>query len=321
MKLQILVPRCNEPEETIKFLLDSIAIQQGFDFNNLEVLIGSASSASELSDKSIGSYSFSIKYSQYADCNNRTDLLNQLFDEATGEYIMYCNPSDTFLSLLALYTLMAFIQKGFDVLTFDFVEEIRGKKVDDINYFAHHKDDRFLCGKVYRRRHLIDNKVVWNSYVDDNSFNILAMITAKIREDCKIPLYIKRWDADSPDKDPLYSLKTYPDSIRSNEYLVVNLVERRLLDKAKFYLGSFIYRTYYAMNKPLWLDPMNAKYRYETEKCFKEYYNKNKDLFERISPEMRRPLIVGIKRQAMSEGVMMEHFTFEDWIDHIEELD
>ena len=39
MKLQILIPQYNETNEIIKPLLDSIAIQQNIDFNEIGVII------------------------------------------------------------------------------------------------------------------------------------------------------------------------------------------------------------------------------------------------------------------------------------------
>ena len=56
-----------------------------------------------------------------------------------------------------------------------------------------------------------------------------------------------------------------------------------LLQK-KLYKNSekSIYNTYFMLNKPLWLDPMNAKYRYEAEKGFQRYYKKHKECLHNI---------------------------------------
>jgi len=48
-KLQILIPQYNEDENMIKPLLDSIAIQQDIDFNDIEVFIGNDGSDTKLS--------------------------------------------------------------------------------------------------------------------------------------------------------------------------------------------------------------------------------------------------------------------------------
>lgn len=69
-----------------------------------------------------------------------------------------------------------------------------------------------------------------------------------------------------------------------------------------------------------WLDPMNAKYRYETEKCFQEYFRQHKVLFQSVDPRVRNHVIAGTKRRVLKEGVLLERFTFDEWIRHIEEL-
>ena len=93
-----------------------------------------------------------------------------------------------------------------------------------------------------------------------------------------------------------------------------------MFDQAKYYVAVLVYGTYFMLNKPIWLDPMNAKYRYETEKCFQEYYRKHKPLLETLDPKVRNFVIAGTKRRVLHEGVLLEKFTFDEWIRHIEEL-
>ena len=62
---------------------------------------------------------------------------------------------------------------------------------------------------------------------------------------------------------------------------------------------------------------MCLSYRYETEKCFKEYFSSHKDLFSSVDPKVRREIIAGTKRRVLKEGVLLEKFTFDEWIRHI----
>ena len=75
------------------------------------------------------------------------------------------------------------------------------------------------------------------------------------------------------------------------------------------------------LNKKIWLDQMNHKYRYETEKCFQEYFRKHKILFQSVDPKMRNRIIAGTKRRVLGEGVLLEQFTFDEWIRHSEGLE
>ena len=114
--------------------------------------------------------------------------------------------------------------------------------------------------------------------------------------------------------------KTYTRMIYSNSWLVKDFLDRGLVEEAKYYTAMLVYGTYFMLNKPIWLDPMNAQYRYETEKCFQEYYRKNCALFLSVDPKVRDSIIAGTKRRVLNEGVLLEKFTFDDWIKHIEEM-
>jgi len=108
--------------------------------------------------------------------------------------------------------------------------------------------------------------------------------------------------------------------IYSNGWLVKDFLDRGMVKEAEFYTALLVYGTYYMLNKPIWLDPMNAQYRHETEKCFKEYYRKHRALFLSVDPKVKSHIIAGTKRRVLKEGVLLEKFTFDDWIRHIEEL-
>ena len=106
--------------------------------------------------------------------------------------------------------------------------------------------------------------------------------------------------------------------IYSNACLVKDFLDRGMVEEARYYTTILIYGTYFMLNKPIWLDPMNAKYRYETEKCLQEYFSCHKDLFSSVDPKVRNSIIAGTKRRVLKEGVLLEKFTFDDWIKHIE---
>ena len=318
------MPQYSEDESIVKHMLNSIEIQQGIDFNEIEVLIGNDGSDTKLSEDFLNKYSYSIKYFQF-EHTSPAGTRQKLFDMATADYVMFCDIDDMFLNILSLATIFAFIDKGFDSLICDFIEEVVDRKSGKRHYVPHVKDDRFVHGKVYRRQHIIDNNITWREdirYHEDSTYNILAIQTSSNSKYCKNPLYLWKWRDNSICRDdPLYVLKTYTRMIYSNSYLIQDFLDRKMFDKAKMHVAILIYNTYYMLNKEVWLDPMNAKYRYETEKCFKDYYAKHKELFNMLDDNTRREVIAGIKRRVLGEGVTLEKFTFDGWIKHIEELE
>ncbi len=323
MKLQLLIPQYNETDEIIKPMLDSIAIQQGIDFDDIEVLIGNDGSDIKLSEDFLKSYPYSIKYFQF-EHTSPAGTRQKLFEEATADYVMFCDADDMFLNVLAFCTIFYRIDREFDALICDFVEQFKNRETGEVKYITHKKDERFVHGKVYRRQHIIDNNITWREdirYHEDGTYNILAIHLANKSAYCANPLYMWRWRDNSICRsDPLYVPKTYTRMIYSNAYLVDDFLQRDKLDEAKYQVGILVYNTYYMLNKPVWLDPMNAKYRYETELCMKEYWNNHKDLFDTMDEEMRNTVISGVKQRVLAEGVLLEKFTFDEWIKHIEGL-
>ena len=324
MKLQLLIPQYNETDEIMRPMLQSIAVQQGVDLkNDIEVLIGNDGSDIKLSEEFLGSFSYPIRYVHF-DHSGLPGTRGRLFDMATADYVMFCDADDCFMSVLSLYTIFAFIDQGYDAIVCDFMEEVKDRKTGRLFYFPHKRDVTFVHGKVYRRQFLIDNGIVWHPDVkvhEDSGYNSLAIKVAKTVKYCETPLYLWRWRDNSICRaDPLYVPKTYTRMIYSNGWLVKDFLDRGMFDQAKYYVAVLVYGTYFMLNKPIWLDPMNAKYRYETEKCFQEYYRKHKPLLETLDPKVRDFVIAGTKRRVLHEGVLLEKFTFDEWIRHIEEL-
>ena len=62
MKFQILIPQYKETDDIVKPLLDSIAIQQNIDFNEIGVIICNDGSDIYLTEDFLKSYPFKIEY-------------------------------------------------------------------------------------------------------------------------------------------------------------------------------------------------------------------------------------------------------------------
>lgn len=328
MKLQILVPQYKETDEVIKPLLDSIEIQQNIDLkNDVGVIIVNDGTDVHLSEEFLKRYSFPIEYhlSEHAGVSATR---NKCLDYATAEYVMFCDADDMFYNACGLYIVMREMEIGqFDSLVSAFVEETRmlmpnGKK--EIAYINHNMDSTFVHGKIHRRQYLIDEGIRWNDALtihEDSYFNCLCQKLAKEVKYCPTPFYLWKWRDNSVCRhDPKYILKTYNNMLDSNDALVSEFIKRGKNEEAQFYSVSMIYDAYFTMNKDEWINQENKEYRYATEKRFKDYYHKFKDLFDTIPKEAKYQIVMGVKNRFFQEGLMLESITFEDWIKHIETL-
>jgi len=322
MKLQILVPQYKETDEIVKPLLDSIAIQQNVDFDEIGVVIVNDGTDIHLSDELLNSYPFEIKY-YMNEHKGVSATRNACLDYAEADYVMFCDADDMFYSACGLWILFREMNIGqFDTLVSWFLEETRMPETNEVIYVDHRIDSTFVHGKVHRRKYLINNNIRWNENLtihEDSYFNILCQKMTDEIKYCQNPFYLWKWRDDSVCRhDPKYILKTYNNMLDSSTALVTELLDRRKEKDAQMYATQMIFDAYFTMNKKEWIDQENQDFRLMTEKRFKKFYLDFKNLFEQIDEIEKNQLIVSIKNRFYQEGMFMESITFNDWIKHIE---
>ena len=324
-KLNILIPQYNEYENDISPLLNSIAIQQNIDFNEIGIIICNDGSDIILNDNFLGSYPFEIQYFKEPH-KGVSSTRNFLLDKSDAEYIMFCDADDMFYNACGLWILFREFEKGeFDTLISVFIEESRdidGK----IMYINHDVDTTFVHGKVYRRQYLIDNVIRFNDSLTIHEDSYFTLLTHNCTESSKIkycptPFYLWRWRDNSVCRhDSKYILKTYTNMIDSNDALIDEFIKRGKLNSAYIYVGIMIFDTYYTFNKVDWVNQENIEYRDKTEKHFSEYYKKRKEMWKNLTDEEKMQLSNTIRQRSINEGMMMESITLDDWLNKIENL-
>ena len=124
MKLQILVPQYKETDDIIKPLLDSIALQQQVDFNEIGVIICNDGTDVHLSREFLDSYPFTIEY-YLCEHKGVSATRNACLDHAIAEYVMFCDADDMFCNVCGIWMLLREMSIGFDSLVSLFIEESR----------------------------------------------------------------------------------------------------------------------------------------------------------------------------------------------------
>lgn len=323
MKLQILIPQYEETEEIVKPLLDSIALQQCIDFNEIGVIICNDGSDVHLSEDFLASYPYKIDY-YLCEHNGVSATRNECLDRATAEYVMFCDADDMFYNMCGLWIIFREIETGsFDSLISVFVEETKDFTTGAHVYINREMDQTFVHGKVHRLQYLKDKKIRWNPDLtihEDSFFNIQCMNLSQNVKYCQTPFYLWKWRDDSVCRhDPKYILRTYRNMIDSNDALIQEL-RKKAPDKANFYIIFMIYDAYYTMNKPEWINQENQEYRKLTEERFSQYFKKYKKDWERFPSNEKVQISQGIRGRSIMEGMQMEGMTINEWLEEIEKL-
>lgn len=320
MKLQILIPQYKETTEEIAPLLDSIAIQQNVDFNEIGVII--CNDGSDVFPE-FREYPFKVEF--YKEPHRGVSgTRNACLDHATAEYVMFCDADDMFYNACGLYILFREMNIGqFNTLMSAFIEETRMPDTKEPIYVNHDTDTTFVHGKVHRRQYLIDNNIRWNEALtihEDSYFNCLCQRLSNEVKYCQTPFYLWRWRDNSVCRhDPKYILKTYNNMLDSNTALVNQFKLRGKIDDARYYTTAMIYDAYFTLNKKEWIEQENQNYRDAVERRFSEYYKEFKSLYQSIPEDVKAQIIIGMKNRMFREGLLMEHVTFDDWIKQIEQ--
>ena len=324
-KFNILIPQYNETEKDISHLLDSIAIQQNIDFNEIGVLICNDGSDILLSEDFLKSYKFDIQYFKEPH-KGVSATRNFLLDKSDAEYVMFCDADDMFYNACGLWIIFReFESEEFDTLFSVFVEETRDMH-NNVMYITHDIDSTFVHGKVHRKQYLIDNNIRFNDSLTIHEDSYFVLLTQNCTEPSRIkfsptPFYLWRWRNNSVCRhDPKYILKTYTNMIDSNDALIDEFIKREMFEIANTYVGLMIFDTYYTFNKLDWVNQDNIEYRNKTEKHFSEYYKKRKVMWNKLSNDEKMQLSNSIRQRSVMEGMMMENITLDDWLNKIENL-
>jgi len=313
MKLQILIPQYKETEEEIKPLLDSIALQQNVDFNEIGAIICNDGSDVFLRREFLDSYPFNIDYHL---CKHRgvSATRNSCLDYAEADFVMWCDADDLFVSNCGLYLLFRYMDEGFDVFYSTFFEETRDVATGKPVYIKRENDATFVHGKAYKRGYLKAKKLRWNENLtvhEDCFFNGLCINTAKNVRYCEDAFYLWKWRDESVCRnDEEYRYSTYVNLLDSYDALVGELIARDFRQQAIYYVCYTVFETYYTMNKPEWQN----KHREPTERRFGQFFRKWESLWESASMKEKMDISEAIRTKHIKEGMEMEMFTLSDWL-------
>lgn len=324
MKLQILIPQYEEDDSVIKPLLDSIAIQQNVDFNEIGVIIVNDGSEVFLTKEFLESYPFQVEY-HLNEHHGVSATRQAAFEYATADYVMFCDADDMFCNVCGLWIVFREMDIGvFDSLTSVFVEETRNPLNNEVTYINREMDSTFVHGKIHRRRYLIEKGIKWNPDLtihEDSFFNIQCANLSQNVKYCPFPFYLWKWRDDSVCRhDEKYILKTYRNMIDSNSALIAEFKRKGRPDLSAFYTVFMIFDAYYTMNKPEWIDMDNQEYRKATELHFAKYFQTHKKTWNTFPYQEKMNISQGIRGRSVQEGMRMEAMTVDEWLKHIEDL-
>ena len=106
----------------------------------------------------------------------------------------------------------------------------------------------------------------------------------------------------------------------SNDALVDEFISRNMQKQVQLYTTMMIFDAYYTMNKSEWINQENKEYRDNTERRFKEYFEKHEMIWNQVSEQDKMMISNSIRSRSVQEGMPMESITIKDWLEHVKSL-
>ena len=331
----------NEPPETVRPLLDSIALQRAVDLDEVGAIVCCDGGSAVLTDELCESYPFHVEFHM---CEHRgvSATRNACLDLSDSEYVIFADCDDCLMDARGLFIVFREMDAkpnpaelgavgvtpqeagtGFDVLLSDFVEEVWHKDAGMYDYVLHPalQNATFVHSLVVRRQWLIDNNLRFSEvcHVHEDSFfvsgvrEVVKPYRAKL---CQNPWYLWCWNPSSVcRRDPLYIQMTYCDMLVSSRERVRDFLRRGMDDKARSYATAMITETFLTLNKRSWRSVNNAEYRQTVLDGFKDYYAEFRELWHSTPEQERMMISQGVSNRCLAEGDMLEApITTKQWL-------
>lgn len=320
MKLSFVVTHYNEPWEVCKPWFDSLEDQLGIDFEDIEVIL--VEDGGKRLPLDLFQY-YPFKVVQLDDGHKGVSACRNLgLDNATGDYIMFCDCDDRFISAYALHLYLKAIRLSlFDIVKTPFLED---QIIDgELKLIRHDADITFIHGKLYRVDFLRDNEIRFDESLtihEDSFFNVIAnMIADGNIHEMSPAVYLWKYRDESivrKDRDA-YVFKTYEHLMKVRRAICRDLEKRERY--AEFYqaISKTFIDSYYDFQRPDCFKPENKEIIEKAEKAFSEFFKEFREEYENVNINDTAQMMYLCRINAFQNGMKIEHETLQEFFNRI----
>ena len=319
--LSIIVTHYQEPTEVIQPLFDSIAIQQGVNLDEIEILVIQDGKTAVLDGSWFDRYNLPIRFIEcpkqgVSACRNRG------LDEAVEDYVMFCDCDDMFGNVFGLHLLFSGAQDYPDIINSKFVEE--NKVIAPYKLIGHDNDMTFIHGKMFKRDYLVAKNIRFHEDLtkhEDSPFVFLAFQLTENVKYINTPFYVWRWNPNSVMRSYGVGkalLHTYVDLMRTKDVLITDM-QNRGKDVKKF-VAKCLLDTYYDFNRDEFNRPENSAYLNDALRATKRFYTKYRAIYYQNSATELAECMMIARNVAYNNGMLAERMTLPQFLGMIAKL-
>ena len=211
----------------------------------------------------------------------------------------------------------------FSDLSFADPADDRLPAADKFTLLRHDHDMQFVHGKAYKRSFLLEKEIRFNDELlihEDGFINTLVGNEAETYEDIENPFYVWRWRDDSivrKDKGDIFLMKTYGDLLKTRDAVCDELQQRGFINEYFDAVAKTMIDAYYEFQKPVYLDPENAREVKRAERKVKKFYEKYKKDYNECGIDRITEIMHLSRENAYRRGMRIEQVSLHEWVNHI----
>ena len=316
MKLTIVITHYKEPWDIVEPLFESICSQRGYEKDELEILV--------VQDGEDGVLTPSPE-ELFPELHIRSIILskggvsrarNEGLDQAQGEYVMFCDCDDMFMSVFGLHLISSAIEEKPNVISSKFIEE--NKFHGTYRLVAHDTDLTFVHGKAFRRDFLKEHNIRFHDELTKHEDGVFVYTAIQLGGDVKTissPFYLWVWNPDSVMRSMGVEnavLNTYKEVILARSALTEDMIQYG--QDVKTIVARTIMDSYYDFQKLEWNVPENRAKRERALEAVKGYFRRYKDYyFQNTTGELAEVMMVA-RTLAYKNGFQAERQTIADFV-------
>ncbi len=314
MKLTIVIPHYKEPKEVYKPLFDSIASQIAVDLSELEVIVVQDGNEGGVALSFLEQYPYATRLINIPK-GGVSKARNKGLDEATGEYVMFCDCDDLFFSLLGLRLVYDAIDKKPETITSVFIEE---NLVADYRLIRKENDITFVHGKAFNASWLKENHLRFKDELtmhEDGYFVSLCDCLAKKREVINSPFYLWRWNPKSVVRRDMnnFLLRTYTELLDSRDALLEQLKDRKMDDDFLKCVAKCVIDIYYDFNTNVFIGA-DVELKKKAMLRIRRFWTKYKEDFRKCDGNVIQTTSAICRVNALKKGMSMETVSIREFL-------
>lgn len=318
MRCSLIITHYHEPWEVVKPLFDSIAMQIGIDFKDLEVII--VEDGNDWIDSNLD-YPFEIKIFDEGH-KGVSGARNLGLEHATGDYVMFCDCDDRFISAFALHLYLKSAKTGnFNIIKSPFIED---QVIDgELKLIRHDSDITFIHGKFYKKEFLIENDLKFDPSLtihEDGYFNVLAnMLADGSVHEMQPAVYLWKYRDDSIvriDRNA-FVFKTYKNLMDCRSAICRELWRRERFPEYFQAISKTVCDSYYDFQRPDCFKPENKEIIEKAEKAFADFYKEFKDDYKDVNIADLSQMLYICRVNAYANGMKIERETLSQFLTRI----